>query len=246
MKEKLAIIQYSGGKDSRAVLEMLEPFKDRCIVYFVNTGLMFPHMLEHVRETCENLGFDYLEIIPPSPVKDYIEEFGHPSDMLSTWNSPKIWTYLVHKPNAKLNDAMECCFRNIMQPMQEAVLISGIKTVYRGSKITDSKVGVPHEFIDTNGIKYLSPLWTWTDEEVFAYLTKHGIELPFHYDTVKDSTQCYICTADLHHAGADRLRMTREKYPDLWPEVHERMLKVKQEVRYQMSLFNDALEKAGI
>lgn len=243
---KEIILEYSGGKDSRAVLELLIPVSKKVVVYFLNTGYMFPHVLENIYRTCEQYKFDLVEISPPRDILDYQAEFGIPSDMLSSWNNFKIWKYLHHQPPVMLQDAMECCYVNIMRPLHEAVVASGIKQVWRGSKITDSKVGVPHGYVDEFGIKYMQPLWTWTDAEVFAFLKSRNVDVLEHYLTVSDSTQCWHCTADLHFGGAERIAFTREKYPDLYEKMLPRILAVRDEVRRQMALFDASITKAGV
>lgn len=237
------IVQFSGGKDSRAVLHLLRGWRNKGVVFFVNTGAMFPHVERYVRETCKDLGFRLEEIKPDLPVRVYIDIMGHPSDITSTWNNPKIYPYLTEKPETKLNDAMECCYANLMAPLHRATIASGIKTVYRGSKKADSKVGVPDGFVDEHGIKYRSPLWNWTEHEVFNYLEANMVKLLDHYPHVKDSTQCYLCTADLWYSGAERIEYIKKVYPELWPEVEERLSKVKKEVDKLTNKFTSSIEK---
>jgi len=52
-------IQFSGGKDSLAVLYQLRPLLDQAAVYFGDTGGVYPHMVKFVHETCKKLGRIY-------------------------------------------------------------------------------------------------------------------------------------------------------------------------------------------
>ena len=110
----------------------------------------------------------------------------------------------------------------IFEPMQKAVKESGVKTVLRGSKKSDSRVGVADGHVE-DGITYLSPLWNWSDAQVFGYLEKEGVTLPKHYTAVPDSLDCWLCTGHLLRHGAAKAQWTKENYPDLWPELSRRL-----------------------
>ncbi|WP_042693646.1 phosphoadenosine phosphosulfate reductase family protein [Azospirillum sp. B506] len=50
------ILQYSGGKDSTAMLYLARPFLDRIDVVFANAGAPYPHVLQFITSTCAQLG----------------------------------------------------------------------------------------------------------------------------------------------------------------------------------------------
>ena len=43
-------LAFSGGMESVATVNALQPFHDRVTLLWVNTGAMFPHMVEFVRD----------------------------------------------------------------------------------------------------------------------------------------------------------------------------------------------------
>jgi 3'-phosphoadenosine 5'-phosphosulfate sulfotransferase (PAPS reductase)/FAD synthetase len=129
-------------------------------------------------------------------------------------------------------------------PLQNAMLNDGITTVYRGSKAQDHRVGVPDGFIQ-GGITYRSPLWDWSDDQVFSYIDAQGAELAEHYGSVNASMDCWNCTAYLNDQNAAaKLQWTRARYPDLWPELSHRLRRVADTISAETQRVQGALGMA--
>ena len=77
-----AALQFSGGKDSTALLYLARPYLDRITVYFAETGAVFSHVRRHVEETCDALGARLKVVLPPRPVQEHIDAQGLPSDLV--------------------------------------------------------------------------------------------------------------------------------------------------------------------
>ena len=132
----------------------------------------------------------------------------------------------------------DCCSANIWQPMNRAVMENDIGYIVRGSKSCDSKVGVPDGFVDENGIYYHSPLWDWTDKDVFDYISEHKLSIPDQYKREhNDSLDCWCCTAYMSKSGAARLSYTKEKYPDLYDIVQPNILAVNSTVKAALDYY---------
>lgn len=222
-----AILQFSGGKDSTALLHLAKPWLDQIIVYFADTGAVYPHVREFIHAECERLGARLAVIRAPVTIEQWHAAEGLPSDIVPIESTAETQWTLKDKARQRLQSHMKCCTAMIFLPMANAIKASGIKIVLRGSKRCDARVGVPDGHVE-DGIVYRSPLWDWSDDQVFQYLKQEGVTLPKHYAAVPNSLDCYLCTGHLKHHGAAKLRWTKEHYPDdLWPELSRRVAAVR-------------------
>ena len=55
-----AVLAFSGGKDSLVCLDLCRDYRDKLTLVWVNTGAMFPHMVDFVRKAAE--GFNFVEL----------------------------------------------------------------------------------------------------------------------------------------------------------------------------------------
>ena len=224
------VIQFSGGKDSVVCLHL---FKDEPGIeaYFVNTGSPFPHVEKFVLETCEEFGVPLVVARPEINVLDWQKKNGLPSDIVPWDATPSMQEISDNDFGAVLMPYISCCSDNIWNPMQKALLKNNVKYVIRGSKYCDSKVGVADGYIDENGIYYHSPLWNWTDKDVFEYIADNKIPIPDQYNHKHtDSLDCWCCTAYMGKSGAARVSYTKDNYPDLYDLVSPNIARVNSTV----------------
>lgn len=217
-------IEFSGGKDSLAVLYLMREHLPEATVYFGDTGIVYPHVIAFVHETCDRLGANLKVVRPPVAIADFQRDFGLPSDIVPVECSPEMQPYLKTPVGVRIQSPLSCCGAMLWEPLEAAIRADGVTTVVRGSKKADGHVGVPDGFTDATGVTYSSPIWDWSDDQVFAYLKEVGATLPPHYEEVNNSFDCYACTAFLTHSAArQRLEWTRRNYPKLWPEIEMKM-----------------------
>lgn len=236
-----AAIQFSGGKDSLAVLYLLRGQLRDITVYFGDTGIVYPHMREFVFRTCERLGARLKVVSPPIPITEFHKARGLPSDIVPIEATSEMLVYSKESRPVKIQSVLSCCGAMLWQPLQRAMVDDGIKTIFRGSKASDSHVGVPDGYIDEGGVIYRSPIWSWSDADVFAYLKSVDAEMPDHYGDVNNSFDCIFCTAFLTHAGAaERLRYTKSRYPSFWPEVKRRLTDVQSAIDSERERLSEA------
>ncbi|WP_448206495.1 phosphoadenosine phosphosulfate reductase domain-containing protein [Azospirillum sp. sgz302134] len=237
-----AVLQFSGGADSTALLYLARPYLDHITVLFTDTGATFPHVAEHVHRTCDALGARLQVIRPPMPVRDWHTARGLPSDIAPEWATADMaWTQ-KDPPATLLQPTMACCAAMLWQPTMAAVTASGATLVLRGSKAADERVGARPGFL-LDGIEYASPLWDWTDADVLAYLRAEGVTLPKHYEHVKDSLDCTLCTGHTgaHYAKA-RTAYIRDHHPEVWAELAPRMRAVSAVLKAEQARHMAVLE----
>lgn len=210
---------------------------DRITVMFGDTGATYPHLVEYVETTCEALGATLLLVKPLEDVLSYTKRVGLPSDLVPVWATEELEPFMRDKPRQKIQSAMKCCMNMLLLPMYKAVVESGAKVLIRGTKKSDSRIGLANGTIDENGIKHVCPVWEWSDGDVYDYLRKEGAELAPHYSEVKSSLDCWCCTG---HAPfddfANKLAYTEKHYPDLWPELERRLTAVKEATRSPLEM----------
>ena len=235
-------IYFSGGKDSLAALYVSRPLLERAVVYFADAGA-YPHVAAFVRETCERLGASLKVVRPPMPLEDYHAIAGLPADIVPVETSPEMQPYVKRGGMPVLQSHLACCRFLLWEPLHRAVSFDGIRHVIRGSKACDPHVGVPDGFIDRDGIVYRSPLWAWTDADVFAYLEKEGAKLPGYQmeGTANFNWDCILCTAYLNAPGTkERLDYTRRHYPEIWPKLARRLKTLRRTIDDERGALEDA------
>jgi 3'-phosphoadenosine 5'-phosphosulfate sulfotransferase (PAPS reductase)/FAD synthetase len=233
------VIQFSGGKDSTALLYHLRDKLPGADVMFTDTGAVFPHVIDYVTETCRDLGANLIVVRPPIPVQQHIAEHGLPSDIVPDSSTDLMSLYLKEAP-PRLQSAMSCCGASLFAPMYNAVKEGGYTVVYRGTKLSDERTGLGETFT-VDGVEYRHPLWTWSDEDVRDYLDDLDVKLPEHYAAVNDSLDCYCCTAHTRTSyAADRLEWIRKNYPDKWPSLSNDLRTVRRTVAIEAANFLDA------
>lgn len=219
------VLQFSGGKDSLACLYMHRDDPEVVAVY-VDTGSAFPHVRAFVKRTAENLGVRLHVASPAKPCADWQLENGFPADVVA-WDATPEMRHMTGCQTAPVVPYSTCCAVNLWAPMQAAVVGLGADTVIRGAKACDDKRSVPDGYVE-NGVTYRAPLWTWTDEEVFAYLRAVNAEVPPQYEMGADSLDCWCCTAYMGAHGAQRFAYLKEHYPDLYADAANRLCGVRE------------------
>ena len=239
-RHERAIVSFSGGKDSVAVLNACRGFEDRISVFFVDLDDIPQHVRQYVYDICELWGFQLTVIDPPISVHEYHRRAGLPCDMAPAWASPFADQFLTEeeRPVTRIVSPFECCNALLWQPMRQAVQASGATLLFRGSKAADTHVSAVSGTVD-EGVEIVNPLERMTDLDVFNYLAAYGVKLPRQYqDGVTHSLDCATCTAWASPAEVDRVEWIRKNYPEkhallqaktqlVWEEVARQSEKLK-------------------
>jgi len=243
-----AILQFSGGKDSLAVLYLARPWLDKIEVHFANPGAWLPDTVDLVERTCEKLGVDLKLISPPMPIDQFHELRGLPLDVVPEWYGAEMARFLEEPRETLIQTSLNCCLEMVLKPLHHAVMRSDIRLLLRGTKRCDERVGIGPGTVDGDGIEYAFPIWEWSDDDVLEYLKGEGAEIPRQYlNGANDGIDCWFCTGHLRtDYAADRMRYLAKTYPEFMPEIRRRaeMLKriLTDETERTVSILDMALE----
>lgn len=201
-------LQFSGGKDSLALMHLLKPHWHRLTLYHVDTGDLLPEVREIV-DAVEAMVPRFVRI--ETKVADWHMRFGLPSDLVPTTCTPA--GLAIGLSRRRLVDRFDCCASNNMAPMHERMIADGVALVIRGTKRADM-ARLPHEGGPTGmGYDLWLPLLEWSDAEVFAYLRDVGAPICRVYENGVQAPECATCPAWWNEGRAAYL----SKYH---PELH--------------------------
>lgn len=211
------VLQFSGGKDSLACLQLLKPRWHEIIVCWVNTGMAFPETVDFMERI--RMQVPHFHEVRSTQT---IQQDGYPADVMPVARST--FGQLVEPSRApRFQSRYVCCGAALWIPMAQAMRELSATVVIRGQKGSDA-LRSPHTRGLQDGIDYQFPLHNWTDEEVYAYLQREQVELPPNYRYMNTSLDCWNCTAYLeeNRGKFDYLRVHHpEKHRFLTARLHE-------------------------
>lgn len=215
---ELAVLQFSGGKDSLACLHLMRPWWHKIIVMWVNTGDAFPETIEQMRQVAD-LVPRFVEI--KSDQRLQIHDEGWPSDIVPV--SATQFGRLVEGHRGPIVQGYpRCCAQNIWTPMQRAVVQSGATLIIQGTRKADGRRARGVELNTPKGkINFLFPVWEWSIDDVLRYLDREGLT-PAHYSETATGLDCMHCTAYLNE-NADKMRYLERHHPSASAEVQRRL-----------------------
>jgi phosphoadenosine phosphosulfate reductase len=230
-------LQFSGGKDSLAMLHLMRKHWDRMTVYWVNTGDAFPETLdlaERVRKMVPN----FVEIDGNQP--QVIAMHGIPSDIVPVSATPIGVSNGGH--GVLMQDRYSCCMRTVMLPLARRMIDDGITLIVRGQKEADAlKAPLRSGDVD-EGIEYLFPLEDWTDEDVMTFLEEEGIELPRYYESMRSNPPCLSCSAWWDDGRAAYMKQHHPLHYDLY---QQRLNTISDAVGGHIAAFNIEVSDGG-
>jgi phosphoadenosine phosphosulfate reductase len=215
-------LQFSGGKDSLALVYLLRPDWHRLTLYHVDTGDLLPEVREIV-DRVEAMVPDFRRI--DTDAKAWTANVGLPSDLVPTSSTPM--GLLIGASKQRIVDRFECCAANLMAPMHYRAIEDGMPLVIRGTKRCDL-ARLPHEGGDTGlGYELWLPLLDWSHDDVFAYLRKVGAPICRVYEHRVNAPECATCPAWWSEGRAAYLK---KHHPDLFATYRAKLDAVAAEV----------------
>lgn len=186
---------FSGGKDSLACLYLNKHRWDDLLVIWLNTGAVYPEMQEYMEGWKKKLPL-FWEVKSNQP--EQILRNGWPVDVLPVNNTVLGKAVVTGAGTNLMQPYLSCCAENIWVPLHNAVLSSGVKYVIKGQRLTDGRKSTSRHGDVVDGVQFIMPIQTWSDEDVFDYLKLVGAELaPGYNDGEKTGRDCWDCTAYL-------------------------------------------------
>jgi 3'-phosphoadenosine 5'-phosphosulfate sulfotransferase (PAPS reductase)/FAD synthetase len=217
-------LQFSGGKDSLAILHMYRDQLDGIVVVWVNTGAAYPEVQKEMARLAKKIPHF---LVVKGNQQENIRRNGYPSDIVPIRYSPVGRYFIKSAETFKMQSAFDCCSSNMWEPLAKTMRLMGIKTVIRGQR-RDEQYKNPLVFDGAvvDGIKYVLPLETWTAEQVFQYLRDNEVKLPDYYSDEVTSHDCWSCTAYL-----DAYQTRIQKLPPAArAEVKRRLVEIQQAI----------------
>ena len=176
------VLEFSGGRDSLAALQLLQPWPDNLHVVHLDTCDAPPETVKLVREMAARFG-DRFHVVRSSSYA-VRAEYGHPSPIIMS-DKP----FFTEAP--LMQTQFECCLRTIMLPLHQYVLGLGATMIIRGQRDSDCHKN-PAEHLSVNdGIVIAYPVQDKTDEELDVVC---GSLLPSFYEFTSDAPDCMTCT----------------------------------------------------
>lgn len=200
-----AAVGFSGGKESVVLAHLLEPYRDRVTLVWVNTGAMLPHMADFVRSYGDR--FDLAEIRSDQGAR--WASVGVPSRIVPIFNTQLGHMAEVGTPRILLTDWITCCAALRSAPLLEYMAAHGMVLFIHGQKQADNV----RPFLNwPPSLGRLDLLWDWSDDDVWRYIEANRLALPMQYqEGYPDSFECWNCPAEVKEG---RVEFLARLYPD--------------------------------
>lgn len=183
-------LQFSGGRDSLALLLLCKPYWEKLTVYYCNSGDAYPETLElveRVRKTIPN----FIEI--PGRVVQTRATDGFASDVLP---ARATWGFETYSDKLGIIGREVCCYKSIMLPLHAAMRADGIKCILRGQRAADEPKSPIKSGEIVDGFALHFPIEAWGTAEVEYFIKEQGEEIPPYYKVgMTSAPDCMTCTA---------------------------------------------------
>lgn len=231
-------LSFSGGKDSLAVVYLLRGRLDQLTIYHLDTGDLLPEtraIVAHVR----TMAPDFVHI--QGDIEGFVHANGLPSDLVP---------HTAHPVGRMMGEAVtpliaryDCCWHNLMNPIYQRIIADGNTLMIRGTKQVDMRALPVASGDHADGLEFLYPLQSWSNDEVFAYLREVGAPISRIYDHVVNSPECARCTA---WWSEQRAAYLRQYHPALYEDYKHRLVLVAQELVRPMEHLRHELNEMGM
>ncbi len=190
------VLQFSGGKDSLALLCLFKPHLHCMTVLHCDTGDQLPEIQRLVDVTEASVPrFHRVKTDAPS----WIAKHGLPSDLVPIRCHPSI-ANIYRETMPPIVPHTDCCAANRWTPMLTALRELRPTLVIHGQRRTDlfgwDKTTEGDMKADlVNGWSQWSPIADWSDDDVMAYLRSVGAPILPWYSHKPHAPECATCPA---------------------------------------------------
>ncbi len=260
------IVMFSGGFDSSVLLHITRDINRTVKGLFINTGIEFPEIYDHVRSTPDIITSRFVR-----PFLWVIEKYGYPViskkvamgvDRFNTTKDPLQkelrlhgginptsgkkqyrtipikWHYLTKAP-FKITE--RCCYFLKKKP---AVNITKkgyyplVGTLACESSIRQEQYIKTGCNITTGPNPQSKPLSFWTQADIKEYAKQNNVKISEIYNMGYDHTGCVFCMFGIHkEKGKNRFQLLHDTHPKLWKYCMEKL-----DIRMVMDYINLPVE----
>jgi phosphoadenosine phosphosulfate reductase len=181
------IINFSGGKDSLSLLQLVREVTDNFRCFYMVSGIEFPEAITFAQSTCDKFGVELLLSYPKDYKGDFfqrLEQFRRFPALRTQWCNRD----LKIRPQTKV---LERIFGR--QPFFK---LNGVRRTEsaRRMRLYNSKQFFKPEYQVTKKHTLVFPIFLWTDEDVKEYLQRKQMIVPKNplYD-IYGVSGCYWC-----------------------------------------------------
>jgi phosphoadenosine phosphosulfate reductase len=174
-RDRLALACSFGGPSGLVLVDLLARSGLRAPVYFLDTGLLFAEtyaLIDHVRE---RYGIEVEPVRSEFDLEEQSERYG-----------AQLW---ARDPDA-------CC--NIRKVVPQRAFLARFEAWITGIRRDQSATRGETKFVDWDGepggLAKVCPLADWSETDVWAYVSKHGVPYNPLHDAGYPSLGCVPCT----------------------------------------------------
>lgn len=234
-------LAFSGGKDSTVLMHLCEILYRDIPCVFVNTGCEYPDIIKFVYKM-RDTGHNVQIIRPKATPRDVWRKYGFPlvskevaEQIRAIRNNPdsikaryalglvnpnsmfvlkKRWRYLIDEPYETSN---KCCDKLKKDPSKRYSKETGLKPIV-GIMASESLLR-EKTYIRRGGCNVFGdhaeslPLSIWTDDDIWEFVQREGIELAPIYYKGAQRTGCVACGFGCQFKRDTRLRILYKNYP---------------------------------
>ena len=206
------VLQFSGGKDSLALLYLFKPHLRRMTVLHCDTSDQLPEMQRLVSAVEANVP-NFRRVKSDAPA--WIAKHGLPSDLVPIRCHP-VAAKIYHDAGHPIVPCLDCCAANRWTPMEDALRELQPSLVIHGQRRSDP-VGwdrtMQGDTVKTpGGWQCWAPIAEWSDDDVMSYLREVGAPILPWYTHKTHAPECATCPAGWSEGRGAYLR---EHHPDL-------------------------------
>jgi phosphoadenosine phosphosulfate reductase len=172
------VLASSFGAEDQVLIDMLCGLSRQVRVFTLDTGRLFQETYDVMHQTWLRYGIRFDVYAPdPAELAEMVREKGPNLFYESVENRKACCGVRKVHPLRKALQGMEAWICGIRQ--DQSVTRSGLETV---------------EWDADNGLIKISPLWNWTEDEVWKYIKEHNVPYNILHDRGFPSIGCAPCT----------------------------------------------------
>lgn len=204
------VLQFSGGKDSLALLYLFKEHLGRITVLHCDTSDLLPEVQALV-EAVERTAPRFVRVT--SDAAKWISAHGIPSDLVPIRNHPGAANIYRGAAQA-IVPLTDCCAANRWQPIERAIVDLNPALIIHGQRRSDLFAWDDARMngVAAGGWKTWAPIAEWSDADVMAYLRERGAPILPWYSHRAHAPECATCPASWHEGRAAYLQ---KHHPEL-------------------------------